>query len=98
MNTAAIRGGFVGFIMLVVGLALIVPELAIDSHVDCSSASSHVDGNMGTEFFVTCPRTHPRGLARDKGRSIPILRGLSLLGFAVLAYWLEPYFVREFHG
>ena len=34
MNTALILCGFVGFVMLMVGLAMIVPELAIDSPLE----------------------------------------------------------------
>jgi hypothetical protein len=34
VNTALILCGFVGFVMLVVGQAMIVPELAIDSQLD----------------------------------------------------------------
>ena len=92
MDTALIMGAFVGFVMLVVGLAVIIPELAIDSPLEllCSFITNSWDRN-----FFSLVHTHIReGWPETRIAAVLYYGGLSLLASAALAYWLQPYFAQ----
>jgi uncharacterized membrane protein len=90
MNTALLLCGFVGFVMLVVGLAMIVPELAIDSPLDL--LISLVSRRADHSFFWLVHAHIQEGWPETRVAAFFYYGGLVFIGVAGLVFGLREYF------
>jgi len=90
MDSALTFCGLLGFAMLVVGLARIVPELAIDSPLDLLLCFFM---RTGTANFFELVHAHIKeGWPETKLDAVLFYGGFACIGFTVLIFFLKPYF------
>ena len=88
MDSALIFCGLIGVVMFVVGLARIVPELAIDSPLDLLLCFI----KPGTANFLELIHAHIRdGWPETKLDAVLFYGGLACIGCTVLIFFLKPY-------
>jgi hypothetical protein len=92
MNNALILCGLVGSVMVVVGLARIVPELAIDSPLDLLLC--FITRRGGSDFFTLVHAHITEGWPETKIDAVLLYGGLACLGFTLLIYFLKSYFAQ----
>ena len=92
MDTALILCGFVGFVMLVVGLAMIVPELTIDSPLEL--LISFVRPIAGSSFWSLVHAHIQEGWPETKAAAFFYYGGLIFIGMAGLVFGLRELFAE----
>jgi hypothetical protein len=92
VNTALIFGGLVSIVMIIVALARIVPELAIDSPLDLLLC--FITRRGGSDFFTLVHAHITEGWPETKIDAVLLYGGLACLGFTLLIYFLKSYFAQ----